>query len=83
MHPGPSVLGVVDQRKKLPVRRRVIQTPRMRRMVLPGKRAMGSAHLNVLEVHERPDAEVGGVLAQDGAAELAAACQGGRARRRF
>ena len=78
------MLGVVDQRKKLPVRGRVIQTPRMRRIVLPGKRAMGSAHLNVLEVHERPDAEVGGILAQDGAAELvAAARQGGCARCRF
>lgn len=42
---------------------------------------MGSTHLNVLEVHERPHTEVGDVLAQDGAAKLVgAARQGGCAR---
>lgn len=40
--------------------------------------AAGSTHLNVLQVHERPDTEVRDVLAQDRAAKLVAtACQGG------
>ena len=68
------MLAVVDQRKQLPIRGRGIQTPR--------ERAEGSTHLNVLEVHERPDAEVGYVLAQDGAAKLVAAASQGRCAQR-
>lgn len=59
----------------------MIQMPKMRKTALPRQRAVGSTHLNVLEVHERPDTEIRDVLAQDGAAKLvAAACQGSRAR---
>ena len=52
----------------------------------PGGRGWGCprqrAHLNVLEVHECPHAEVRDVLAQDRAAKLvAAACQGHGVRR--
>lgn len=55
--------------------------PRARKTALPRWETHRSPHLNVLEVHERPNAEVGDVLAQDGAAKLvAAACQGGCAR---
>ena len=55
----------------------MIQMPRRQRMGLPQAEGYGRAHLNVLEIHECPHAEVRDVLAQDRAAKLvAAACQG-------
>ena len=74
---GPSVPCVVGERKKL-----LTAEAESSKCLGRGRQRFpdgdtGSTHLNVLEVHERPDTEVRDVLAQDGAAKLVAAASQG------